>query len=140
MIVPIRILVIDDNPAILDLIRDVLSCDYDVEVAQDALTGLECVCRNHHQLLILDLGLAGAMDGPELVRLIRSSNDGIADTPIVVVSAYPEMRKLLPAGSVSAFIAKPFLIENMLRVVTAAIRDSEVRSYNDKQRDDTEQN
>ncbi len=131
MTAPIRILVIDDNPAILDLIREVLCSDYEVEVAQDAPAGMDLLRRNHHQLLILDLGLAGAVDGPELVRLIRSSQEGIADTPIVIVSAYLEMRKLLPEGSVSAFIAKPFQIENLLRVVASAIWLSRTTSQND---------
>ncbi len=119
---PIHILVVEDDPTILELIRDVLSDDYEVETAQDASTGLELLRRNRHPLLILDLGRQGGMDGPELVRLIRSSKDGITHTPIVIVSAYPEMRKRFPEGAVSGFIAKPFLIENMLRVVTAAIR------------------
>ena len=70
---PLRILVVDDEPAILRFLRASLeSQGYIVATAADARTALDMVRRHTADLVVLDLGLPD-MDGLDVVRQIREA-------------------------------------------------------------------
>ena len=80
---PVRILIVDDEPAILATMAPMLrSRGYEVTTAMSGAAALEAVERTNPDLMILDLGLPD-LSGVEVCRLVR---DGRA-TPIIVVSA-----------------------------------------------------
>ncbi len=110
-----RILVIDDDESILELLSDALSPEYHVATAHDSLEGVELMMREHFDLLIIDLGMP-VLDGVELVQKIRA-NSPFEKVPIIVLSAYPELRTRLHGSDVQAVIAKPFSIEQLHRAV-----------------------
>ena len=81
---PLRILVADDEPAILRFLRASLESEgYLVSDARDAREALEMVRRKAADLLVLDLGLPD-MDGLEVIRRIRESGETL---PIIVLSS-----------------------------------------------------
>ena len=82
-----RILVIEDDPAILRGISDNLRFEsYDVLTASDGEDGYRLVCEKQPDLIILDLMLPG-MNGYDLCRQMRSR--GMA-TPVLMLTAQDE--------------------------------------------------
>jgi DNA-binding response OmpR family regulator len=114
-----RILVIDDDETILELLTDALSPEYYVATAHDALEGVEHLMGDHFDLLIIDLGMP-VLDGVELIHKIRA-NSPFTKIPILVLSAYPELRTRLRGSDVQAIMAKPFSIEQLNRTVAKIV-------------------
>ncbi len=115
-----RILVIDDDESILDLIQDLFSPTYQVTTARNGIEGLELLQRDRFDLLILDLGLSG-LSGVEVIQHIRTQ--GPARTiPILVLSAYHDLRQRLEGSGATSFMTKPFLLEQLERRVADLLR------------------
>ncbi len=71
---PLRILVIDDEPAIRRFLRTSLSAqNYSVLEAEDGETGLALLQRNAVDVVVLDLGLPG-IDGLAVLTRIREAH------------------------------------------------------------------
>ncbi len=126
---PFRVLVVDDEPAILAAVAPLLrSRGYEVSTAMSGTTCLEAVQRLNPDVIILDLGLPD-IDGVEVCRLIRDG--GV--TPIIVLSARgaePEKVTALDAGA-DDYITKPFGTEELLARLRVALRRSEPVSNGD---------
>jgi two-component system, OmpR family, KDP operon response regulator KdpE len=115
-----RILVVDDEPAILRVVRANLARQgYRVETAATGQAALEAHASHHPDLILLDLGLPD-VDGLEIVRQIRDR----AATPIVVLSARGAERDKVQALDLGAddYLTKPFGVEELLARVRVALR------------------
>lgn len=123
-----RILVIDDDETILDLIKETLSADYQIFTAHDALEGVDLLMSERFDLLIIDLGMP-VVDGVELIEKIRA-NSPFEKTPILVVSAFPELRRRLAGADVQAILPKPFSLDDLSRKVAETIRQENGRATN----------
>jgi len=122
--VPLRILVVDDEPNILATLAPLLrSRGYDVTTAMNGRGALEAVERDNPDLIVLDLGLPD-MDGVDVCRLVR---DGRA-TPIIVLSARgaeDDKVRALDSGA-DDYVTKPFGVEELLARVRVALRRTDV--------------
>jgi DNA-binding response OmpR family regulator len=123
-----RILVIDDDETILELLQDALSPDYLVATAHDALEGVELLMDGRFDLLIVDLGMP-VMNGVDLIQKIRAHSP-FATVPILVLSAYPELRDRLRGSDLQGIMAKPFSIEELNRTVAGILGDAREQSAN----------
>lgn len=115
-----RILVVDDEPSMLRLLRRNLEArDYTVEVAEDATEGLRLVGSKHPDLILLDLNLPD-MDGVDFIRAVREHSQ----LPIVVLSARETERDRVVALDAGAddYVSKPFGIEELLARIRVALR------------------
>ena len=105
-----KVLVIDDNPTIVELVRHAVGMygKYDVVVAYDGVQGLECFYSEHPDCVIVDVKMP-RMDGYQVVRCIRGDGAS-AHTPLIILSAMTEdddqMRGIL--SGVDEYLAKPF--------------------------------
>ena len=117
---PLRILVVDDEPNILATLAPLLrSRGYDVNTAMSGHAALESVERDNPDLIVLDLGLPD-MDGVDVTRLVRDGRS----TPIVVLSARGaegDKVRALDAGA-DDYVTKPFGAEELLARVRVALR------------------
>jgi two-component system KDP operon response regulator KdpE len=117
---PVRILVVDDEPNILATLAPLLrSRGYEVSTAMTGRSAVEAVERENPDLMVLDLGLPD-MDGVEVTRIVR---DGRA-TPIVVLSARGaegDKVRALDAGA-DDYVTKPFGAEELLARIRVALR------------------
>jgi len=117
---PVRILVVDDEPNILATLAPLLrSRGYEVSTAMTGRGAVEAVERENPDLMVLDLGLPD-IDGVEVTRLVR---DGRA-TPIVVLSARGaegDKVRALDAGA-DDYVTKPFGAEELLARIRVALR------------------
>jgi two-component system, OmpR family, KDP operon response regulator KdpE len=118
---PLRVLVVDDEPAILRFLRASLqSQGYIVATAANARTALDMVQRHTADLVVLDLGLPD-MDGLDVVRQIR---DGGETLPIIILSSRDKESAKVKAFDLGAddYVTKPFGIDELLARIRTAQR------------------
>lgn len=118
-----RILVIDDEPVVLDLVRDVvkeLSHQFDVEVARDAFDAGRSVALFRPQLIFLDLMMPG-VDGFEVCTRLKR-DPATTHTEIIAITGYyteANMERILAAGA-GACLKKPLDVVDVRRRVLEA--------------------
>ena len=115
-----RVLVVEDDPNIVDLIRSNLAVrGFDTVVSQDGMRVLKLLETEDPDIVLLDLMLPEA-DGFELCRQIRERSL----VGIIVVSARGGERDKVTALNVGAddYLTKPFSIEELLARITATLR------------------
>lgn len=118
-----RIVYVEDNPANFVLVRKVLEVrgEYVVEQATSGEAGWEMIEASPPALILLDLDLPG-MSGLDLARKL-AADERLQGLPVVAISASvmkDERTQAIEAGCM-AFIEKPFDIQELRRVVAAAI-------------------
>jgi DNA-binding response OmpR family regulator len=104
------VLVIDDNPTIVELIKYAINLhgSYRVLVAYDGVQGLERVYADQPDCVVIDVKMP-RMDGYQLVRRLRSDAH-TKNTPLIILSALTreedQMTGLLLGAD--AYLTKPF--------------------------------
>jgi two-component system, OmpR family, KDP operon response regulator KdpE len=117
----LRILVVDDEPAILRFLRASLeSRGYAVATATDGHTALDLIRRVATDLVVLELGLPD-MDGLDVVRQIR---EGSRTLPIIILSSRDNENAKVLAFDLGAddYVTKPFGIDELLARIRTALR------------------
>ncbi len=115
-----RVLIIEDDPNIVDLIRANLAVrGFDTLVSADGSKALALLETEQPDMVLLDLMLPG-VDGFELCRLIREQSS----VAIIVVSARGGERDKVTALNMGAddYMTKPFGIEELLARILATLR------------------
>ncbi|HEY8376681.1 MAG TPA: response regulator [Nannocystis sp.] len=118
-----RLLVVDDEPVVLDLVRDVLkdlSHQFEVEVARDAFDAGRLVALFRPQLIFLDLMMPG-VDGFEVCTRLKRDPSTMHTEIIAITGYYTEanMERILSAGA-SACLKKPLDVAEVRRRVIEA--------------------
>jgi CheY-like chemotaxis protein len=106
-----KILVIDDDEAILTLIADVLGDDgYFVVAQQSSLQALDWTQQNPPVALVLvDLMMPGA-NGEEVIAYLHN-DERYAATPILVLTASFDGRQIAERLKATSYLKKPFDID-----------------------------
>jgi two-component system KDP operon response regulator KdpE len=115
-----RVLVIDDDKALLRALRVALSAKgHEVLAAATAEEGLSSLALRAPDVVVLDLGLPD-LDGLEVVRRIRSWSD----VPVIVLSATAlEDRKVAALdGGANDYVTKPFGMAELEARIRTALR------------------
>ena len=102
------ILIVDDAPANLDLLRDILEpSGCHIFFATSGEMALEVAASSTPDIILLDVMMPG-IDGFETCRRLKSM-DGLADTPIMFVTAKTDVTDLAQGFSVGGvdYITKP---------------------------------
>ncbi|HEY7977391.1 MAG TPA: response regulator transcription factor [Rhizomicrobium sp.] len=118
---PLRILVIDDEPAIRRFLRTSLTAQgYSLLEAEDGETGLAMLQRNAADVLVLDLGLPG-ISGLDVLKKLR---DGHSPVPVIVLSSRDDETGKVTALDMGAddYVTKPFGMDELLARIRAAVR------------------
>ncbi len=106
-----HILVVDDEPAILELVSDVLrESGYRVETASNGLEALGAVQARRPALVMLDVRMP-VLDGAEFVRELRQRR---IEVPILIMSAGPTADRWATTLGVQGSVAKPFRIADLV--------------------------
>jgi DNA-binding response OmpR family regulator len=122
-----RILVIEDDQLVADLMRQVLLDDgYAVDVAAEGVQGLQLATATPYDAIVLDLELPDRHGLAVLQELRRAGST----TPIVVATAYDTTQDVVRALDAGAddYLQKPFANEVLAARVRAAIRRGGARS------------
>jgi DNA-binding response OmpR family regulator len=109
-----RVLVVDDDPEILDILRIALQAGFEVATAHDGLEASLQIPDLEPDLFIIDIMLP-KMSGYQLIQLIRQSRE-TAKAPIVVLTAKSSERDRQYCLNLGAdvFLSKPFRTEYLV--------------------------
>jgi len=112
-----RILVVDDEEVIRDLLRDALaSVGWEADTAADAATALEMVRDTLYDALVLDFVLPD-MNGIQLHSEIRRIDDELARHTLFISGIEQPDERLAYYGSAGGFLPKPFDMNRLLSEV-----------------------
>ena len=113
-----RILVVDDDPSVRALVRDVLELEgHEVELAVDGYAALRAVAAARPDCVVLDVLMPG-MDGHEVLARVRATRGG-RELPVVMLTAAADDATAWRgwSGGVDLLLGKPFDADELLRSV-----------------------
>ncbi|HZU20393.1 MAG TPA: response regulator [Gaiellaceae bacterium] len=119
-----KVLVVDDEPPLRELMRATLEPEHEVTEAADADEAVAACLSTRPDLVLLDVMLPGA-SGIDVLRRIRD-DDATARTGVVIVSAWDaeaDRRRAADEGA-DAFVGKPFLPEDLLAAVERVLAEA----------------
>jgi DNA-binding response OmpR family regulator len=114
-----KILVVDDDPTLLDMVRFVLQREgFEVLDAEDAFKGLEIIASERVDLALLDV-MMPKMDGLTMLAQLREHNQ---DLKVIIMTAVstPEAAIAALRDQACDFLAKPFDVPELLSAVKSA--------------------
>src|SRR3989304_1499035 len=116
-----RILLVDDEPAVLALLGRILSAeDAEILAVQRGAEALEIARRTHVDLVILDVRLPD-VSGLEVLRRVRRLDEAV---PVIMVTSYGAAQTVKAAMRLGAFdyLTKPFDNQEVKRIAREALR------------------
>ena len=119
----LKILVVDDEPAIRDIFEAYFreTTDHTVFTAENGREGLEIVCREKIDCCFTDLSMP-VMDGIEFVRRVHHHDRTI---PVVVMTGYPSVDSAIATlrNGVVDFLPKPVRMDQLRTVIHRIMRE-----------------
>ena len=116
---PTRILVVDDEPYIRELIRDTLKARrYEVSIAAHGVEALDLMARDPHDIVVTDVVMPG-MGGLDLVKHLKKTHPSVR---VIVLTGYPrdsDIGDFLLQGA-DEFLPKPFRGNDLVTVIRRA--------------------
>lgn len=116
-----RILIVDDEPKLIYLVREVLSATgFEVLLACNGEHAVEMVAVEQPDLVLLDIVLPGQMDGYEIAHRIRK----FSNVPIIMLTAKVRESEMLRGFEAGAddYITKPFSSKELLARIRAVLK------------------
>jgi DNA-binding response OmpR family regulator len=121
------VLVVDDDPAIRGLVADALRSEgYTVDLAAHGREALEAMRARKPATIVLDL-MMPVMDGFSFIEACHKEQL-CTGVPIVVISAVQDALKRIEEVEVHACIAKPFDLDDLVRLVGRYAQSSNGRN------------
>jgi len=118
---PEKILVVDDEPNMLRLLKTILmdKTGYEVDTTNNPLEVSKLLQEGHHDLVVTDLKMP-IVDGMDLIDIIKKIDPL---TPVIVITAYGTIETAEEAIQKGAydFITKPFRKESILITIKRAL-------------------
>ncbi|MFI7435880.1 response regulator [Micromonospora haikouensis] len=116
-----RVLVVDDDPTVSDVVRRYLEQDgCEVRLAADGAAGLAAIATHRPDLVVLDLMMPG-IDGLEVCRRIRRQLPGL---PVIMLTALGEEADRVLGLEVGAddYVTKPFSPRELVLRIRSVLR------------------
>ena len=108
------VLVVDDDPAIREAVRDVLEgVGIPVETASDGAAALDMVLRQVPRLVLLDMRMP-VMDGWAFAHALRERGQA---PPVVVMTAAADARRWAEEIGAIGVVPKPFAVSELISAV-----------------------
>jgi len=117
----VKILVIDDEPSVLESFKMILKIkDYIVEVFPDGASAIDSLKKGVYDMAFVDLRLP-VMDGLEVLKKVKEVDP---DIEVVIVTAYATEASHANAITLGAleYLRKPFLMEEIYELVDRGLR------------------
>jgi len=116
---PTRILVVDDEPDCLSIIRCRLEwCHYEIITASNGVEGLQTAENENPDIILLDTNMP-VMDGHEMLERMRK-HPILKDTPVIMVTALCEMNDIAIASAlgIADYVTKPVDFTSLLEKIS----------------------
>jgi CheY-like chemotaxis protein len=112
-----RVLVVDDDASILEVLKIVLEeNNYTVIALDNGLEVEDAIIKNKPHVMLLDLWIPG-MDGKQILKVIKN-NPKTTHLPVIVMSASNGLAETAEEIKADGFLAKPFNIEDLEKTIT----------------------
>src|SRR5262249_9673378 len=119
----VRILVVDDEPAVRRSVRSALTLEgYEVRLAREGAEALDVMASEHVDAVVLDLLMPG-VDGLEVCRRLRAGGGSTPALMLTVRNLVSDRVAGLDAGA-DDYLTKPFSLEELLARMRAILRRS----------------
>ncbi len=118
-----KILVVDDEPDILELIKDILKSKYEVYTAKNVKEAVSTLEKVKIDLIILDI-MMPQIDGWDFLWMIRGS-EKYREIPVIIVTARADAEDKLIGlkEGVKDYIVKPFLPNELINRVEEILKE-----------------
>jgi two-component system copper resistance phosphate regulon response regulator CusR len=117
-----RLLVVEDNQKLANFVaKGLREQAFAVDVAGDAEDALYQLSLNSYDLVILDLGLPGGIDGVDLCRRVRASGSQVLVLMLTARDATEDRVAGLDSGA-DDYVSKPFAFRELVARVRALLR------------------
>lgn len=122
---PYTLMIVDDNPEVLDFLSKVLSTDYFVISAQSGEEALQLLDNNKIDLIISDVMMEG-INGFELCGKIKS-NINLSHIPVILLTAKTDTESKIAGldSGADAYIEKPFTPSHLIAQLQNLLRKKE---------------
>lgn len=113
-----KILLVDDDPTVLDLVRETLEgCGYAIDTATNSQEAIQRVKTGSYAMIILDL-LLPDMNGFILAQEIKRIHPTLSDRILFISGILFGQSTVDHLGSIGAgFLSKPFQLESLIEAV-----------------------
>lgn len=111
-----KILVVDDDPSFLALVRAFLRDEYQVVTSPNGEAAIESVAADMPDLILTDV-LMPQMTGYEFFIHLKNSPAPISQIPIIVMSARENVKYVFDTQTIVSFLPKPFTKEELYRAI-----------------------
>ncbi len=117
-----KILVVDDDPEIVDLVKNRLEAhNYQVVTACDGNEGLLKIKEESPNLVILDVAMP-KMDGYTFVLELKKTGK-FKNLPVVMLTAKENIKGLFDMEGVSHYFIKPFVAEELMKTLEGILKE-----------------
>jgi len=122
------ILVVDDDPDFVEVVRTILKKDYEIMTAANGKQALEQMRKHKPSLVLLDVMMSYVLDGLDVTETMRN-DPGLKDVPIIMISSLPSTRyaDMFPTDkyvAIDDWISKPVRADDLLARVSKALDKS----------------
>ena len=120
---PPRVLVVDDTPANLDVLIDLLDGEgIEVMIATGGAQALDVVVSHRPDLMLLDVRMPG-MDGFETYRRLRDL-PGMGTLPVIFVTAEGDVEMVSKGAAMGGidYVTKPFQADTLLALIRSRLQ------------------
>lgn len=117
---PYKLVIADDDDAIVDALTMVLEDDYQVVVA-DETEVLQVVESEQPAAVLLDIWMSGC-DGRDVCKALKAQ-EATKNIPVIFLSASKEIKQSAHEAGAVTYIEKPFDITLVLDVVAGVIKE-----------------
>jgi DNA-binding response OmpR family regulator len=116
-----KILIIDDDEAILDAVKLMLEdSGYKVDAEIKGSRIQKRVISFEPDLILLDVLMSG-LDGRDICKKIKNDPE-TNDIPVIMISAHPGAKESLKECGADGYLAKPFQFEDLLKIIKKNIK------------------
>ncbi len=119
----IKILVVDDEKITREEIQENLQFKgYEVDVAEDGVSGLEKIGKTAYNVLIIDLIMPGEIDGLKLIEKIKEISH---ETIKIIITGYPGIESAAEAMRFGAYyyLEKPIEFDQLLDIISKGMNE-----------------
>lgn len=121
-----RLLVVEDNAKVASFVaRGLREQSFAVDVVASGEDALDQLAINPYDLVVLDIGLQGAIDGMDVCRRLRASGSRVLILMLTARDSTADRIAGLDAGA-DDYLAKPFAFDELIARVRALLRRGQV--------------
>ncbi len=115
-IAPTKILVVDDDPIIRDMMADILEFEgYSICVARNGFEALELLHSEERYLVFLDM-MMPMMSGKDVCELLEVE-PGLRNRHVIILMSAMDKLEEISSCNVDAILPKPFVVDDVIQVL-----------------------